>query len=102
MIEDREFQLKLRNARLLSDMLTIKGMPFEKVVEEVAKYFRLTTDVAQGEVLKYYAWTGLGAIYTLGYRKLLDYGISELNQILKNNPPKTWNDFLKKYKKKTK
>jgi len=95
MIEDREYQLKLRNARLLSDIFVMQGLPFDDVVEKVAKYLDIPLETAKSEVLKYYPWTGLGAIYTLGYRKLLKYGVKELKDVIKNKPPKNWKDFLK-------
>jgi hypothetical protein len=100
LIEDREYNLKLRNVRLLSDMLTIQGYGFEEVVKRITICLKVSEEVARGEALKYYPWTGLGAIYTLGYRKLKNYGITELNQILKDNPPKTWGEFLTKFQRK--
>lgn len=94
MVADREYQLKLRNARLLSDILVMQGLSFSEVVENVRRCLKIPLETAKGEVLKYYPWTGLGAIYTLGYRKLKRLGIIELKDVLKGKPPVTWDDFL--------
>jgi len=95
MIADREYQLKLRNVRLLSDILVVQGLSFNEVVENVRRCFKIPFKIAKSEVFKYYPWTGLGAIYTLGYRKLKRLGVIELKDILKGKPPVTWHDFCR-------
>lgn len=75
LVRDRGYEFKLRAARYAADMLMIEGHDFRDTTHEIANIFNIPLDDAVKETRKYIAWTGLGAIYTHGYRKL-----SELNE----------------------
>lgn len=93
MIGDREFQFRLRNVRLFADLLAIEEVPFLDIVAIASKTLGLPEDIVRSEVLKYFPWTGLGAMYILGYRRLEQSGIVQISDILQENPPATWNEF---------
>jgi hypothetical protein len=98
MIIDRSFEFRLRASRLLADLLSIEGTPLPEIVDIVATTVQLPRRIAEAEVLKYFPWTGLGAIYTLGYRRLEKSGINGIKDILHSNPPTTWEQFEDKNK----
>jgi hypothetical protein len=91
--KDRSFEFRLRASRLLADLLAVEGASLAEIIDIVSKTVELPYEVAKAEVVKYFPWTGLGAIYTLGYRYLEQAGISGVNEILKENPPTTWDEF---------
>jgi hypothetical protein len=93
MIEDRSFEFRLRASRLMADLLAIDGATLPEIVEIVSTSVNIPREVAQAEVSKYYPWTGLGAIYTLGYRKLEQAGILGIREVLTEQPPTTWGQF---------
>lgn len=96
MIADRSFEFRLRASRLLADLLAIEGTPLPEIIDIVAKTIDLPKDVTEAEVTKYLPWTGLGAIYTLGYRRLEQAGVHNVKDVLRNNPPTTWGEFTAK------
>jgi hypothetical protein len=93
MIADRSFEFRLRSTRLLADLLAIDGASLPEIVDIVSTTMELPYNVAEAEILKYFPWTGLGAIYTLGYRKLENSGIKSVSDVLHTNPPTTWGHF---------
>jgi len=92
MIKDRSFEFRLRASRLLADMLAVEGAPLAEIVDIVATTIQLPRKVAEAEVLKYLPWTGLGAIYTLGYRRL-EQSITGVKDVLHTSPTTTWHEF---------
>ncbi len=95
-IGERIFQFKYRNCRLLADWLCVQGLPFNDIVETASKILDLPIDLVRSEVSKYYPWTGLGATYTLGYRKFLRLGINDVTDIFLKCPATTWEEFMHK------
>jgi hypothetical protein len=96
MIIDRSFEFRLRASRLLADLLAIEGASLLEIVDVVATTVEIPLKTAESEVLKYLPWTGLGAIYTLGYRKLEQSGITGVQDVLQSSPPTTWGQFNQK------
>ncbi len=89
-VKDRSYEFRLRAVRLLGDTLTVRGGTFDEVVEEVSRVVNLPIDEARLEVAKYYEFTGLGAVYTLGYRKFWNEKVFNPGQaIIKNGKPIT-------------
>jgi hypothetical protein len=96
MIEMRTYECRLRAARLVADVLTIQErLPFEEMVERSMAITGLTREDAEAEARKYYFLPGLGAVYTLGYRKMLENGIDNPIAGFKNNGTtiRTWHQF---------
>lgn len=94
MIADRSFEFRLRASRLLADLLAIEGASLPEIVDVVSRTVQIPRETAEAEVRKYLPWTGLGAIYTLGYRRLEQAGITSVSEVLQNKPPSTWNQFV--------
>ncbi len=96
MIEMRTYECRLRAARLVADVLTIQErLPFEEMVGRSMAITGLTREDAEAEARKYYFLPGLGAVYTLGYRKMLDQGISNPIAGFQDNGTtiRTWHQF---------
>lgn len=93
--QDRSHEFRLRAVRLLGDVLTLQGGKFDEIVDEVANVVSLTREKAHAEVSKYYAFTGLGAVYTLGYRKFWESKIYNPGQAItgKDKPLTSWQMF---------
>jgi hypothetical protein len=75
---DRAYEFKLRAARLHADTLALQGMPFEEIVREVSLTVGISEKDARSETKKYLPWTGLGAVYTIGYNALLEAGVASV------------------------
>ena len=96
LITCRGYEFRLRTVRLLGDLLTLHDqLSFEEVVQRIVQQSQLTPEEVEPEVRKYYALTGLGATYTLGYQKLRKAGISKTNELFTNGKPvaRTWSEF---------
>lgn len=96
MIEMRSYECRLRAARLVADVLTIQDrLPFEEMVQRSMSITGLSREDAESEARKYYFLPGLGAVYTLGYRKMLDHGISNSIAGFRDNGTtiRTWHQF---------
>lgn len=94
--KDRSYEFNLRNARLLADVLAVEGVPFEEIVHIVSDTLKIPFDDTYKQVTKYFPWTGLGAIYTMGHRRLLESGMTSVGELLsQENVPTTWNEFEK-------
>lgn len=94
-IQDRSYEFRLRAVRLLGDALTIKGGTFPEVADQVSRVVHLPHDEARAEIAKYYEFTGLGAVYTLGYRKFWNKNVFNPGQAITQNrkPVTTWSAF---------
>lgn len=95
-VADRSFEFRLRASRLLADLLAIEGAPLPEIIDIVSTTVQIPKHVAEAEVTKYLPWTGLGAIYTLGYRRLEQAGVTSVSDVLHDKPPRTWNEFNSK------
>lgn len=98
MIEMRTYECRLRAARLAADVLTIQEkLPFEEMVQRSMAITGLSREDAEAEARKYYFLPGLGAVYTLGYRKMLDQGVTNpIDGFRKNSTTiRTWHQFSK-------
>lgn len=93
-VQDRQFEFKLRAARLYADMLMIEGVGFDDAVSEISSKLGIPREQAMAETNKYLPWTGLGAVYTHGYRKLLSEGIDNVPAAtyINNTPVRTWDE----------
>lgn len=80
--QDRGYEFKLRAARYAADTLMIRGASFEETVHEVADALQIPLADSEKETRKYIAWTGLGAVYTAGYRKLEQAGVVKVKDAL--------------------
>lgn len=81
-VQDRAYEFKLRAVRYASDVMMIQGAPLDEVSVELSKMFHIPKEHAKKEALKYLPWTGLGATYTHGYRKLMKHGISRIRDAI--------------------
>lgn len=89
----RGYEFRLRTVRLLADVLTMgEQLPFQRVVDACTRQTGVSPEDAEPEVRKYYHFTGLGGMYTLGYRELLDRGVASTHAALMANgmPLRTW------------
>lgn len=96
MIGMRAYECRLRAARLVADVLTIhERLPFDAMLEKSMSITGLPKEDAEAEARKYYFLPGLGAVYTLGYRKLLESGITNPMDAIHTpgGVSRTWNDF---------
>lgn len=96
MIDDRGYEFKLRAARYAADVLMLQGASFNETVNIIAKTFNVPREHADKETRKYLPWTGLGAVYTFGYRKLENEGIDAISEAIANNKNEvinSWSDF---------
>lgn len=92
--KDRSYEFNLRNARLLADVLAVEGVPFEEIVHIVSDTLKIPLDDTYKQVTKYFPWTGLGAIYTMGHRRLLESGVTSVGELLSQEAvPTTWSEF---------
>lgn len=93
-IRDRSYEFNMRNARLLADLLAVEGAPLKDIVHIVSETLGTPFEDTYKEVTKYFPWTGLGAIYTLGYRNLQESGVNSVGTLLsQENVPTTWDEF---------
>lgn len=81
-VADRQYEFKLRAVRLHADALMIQGLSFEDAVPLISQKFNIPLEHARAETAKYLPWTGLGGVYTHGYRKLLEEGHSTVQEAL--------------------
>ena len=79
LIADRGYEFKLRAARYAADVLMLEGASFEDTAQEIADSFKIPLTAAQNETKKYLPWTGLGAVYSFGYRKLDELNIHNVH-----------------------
>lgn len=92
--KDRSYEFNLRNARLLADLLAVEGAPLEEIIHTVSETLGTPLEDTYKEVTKYFPWTGLGAIYTLGYTGLQEAGVKSVGTLLsQQNVPTTWGEF---------
>jgi hypothetical protein len=80
--DDRGYEFKLRAARYAADVLMINGQSFVETTHEVAALLDIPMNDAEKETRKYLAWTGLGAVYSFGYRKLRELGTERVMDVL--------------------
>lgn len=67
----RGHEFHLRAVRLLGDLHTFhSGTSFDGTVNRTATYTGISRQEIESEVRKYYHFPGLGATYTMGFRKL--------------------------------
>jgi hypothetical protein len=72
-LQIRAYEFRLRTARLLADVFTIRDrLPFNEVVCRTSSILGVSKQDATAEVQKYYHFAGLGGMYTLGYQKLIN------------------------------
>lgn len=84
-VQDRGYEFKLRAARYMADLAMVQGARFDEAVAEIVSVIGVPHEHAEKEAMKYLPWTGLGAAYTFGYRKLVDKGISSVQQVLRTS-----------------
>lgn len=82
---DRGYEFKLRAARYAADVMMIHGCDFRDTTHEIADLFSIPLVDAEKETRKYLAWTGLGAVYTHGYRKLVESTDGNVQSALVDN-----------------
>lgn len=95
-LDDRGYEFKLRVARYAADLAMISGAGFEETIHEVADSVQISLSDAEKETRKYLAWTGLGAIYTYGYRRLETSHIEQVQQAITDDHGKaitSWQQF---------
>lgn len=100
MIDMRTYECRLRAARLVADVLTIdEQLPFKEMLEKSIALTGLSRRDMEDEARKYYFLPGLGAVYTLGYQKLLKAGIQNPMDAIhqKGSITRTWNQFHEKH-----
>lgn len=85
MIQDRVFEFKLRATRLYADLLMVEGSSFEDATHEISEKLGIPLSQAEAETIKYLPWTGLGAVYTHGYRKLLESGMNTVPSAVRSS-----------------
>lgn len=83
--QDRAYESKLRAVRLEADRLMVQGRSFDQTIQSISQKFGIPIDHATSEVAKYLPWTGLGAVYTFGYRKLISLGKATVSEAMFNN-----------------
>lgn len=99
--QDRSYEFRLRFARLLSDVNTLKGESFSENADSIQKQLGIPQKDAIAEAQKYYAWTGLGAAYTLGYNRLLSNETRNARKAMTTSDGKllfSWSDFFESKK----
>lgn len=98
MIANRGYECRLRAARLVADVLTIReNLPFTETVEKGVGLTGLSRTDMEAETRKYYFLTGLGAVYSLGYKQLIGAGILNSKNAYEPNGNgmaiRTWFEF---------
>lgn len=96
MVNCRGYGFRLRLVRLLGDTLTFFGQhTFDTAVNESIKLTNIPREDVEAEIKKYYHFPGLGAVYTLGYRKLLQSGVIKTKDAFskKDQTITTWHQF---------
>jgi hypothetical protein len=79
----------------------LKGKSFSENADIIQKQLGIPQNDAIAEAQKYYAWTGLGAAYTLGYNRLLSNKIDNAREAMTTSNGKllfSWNDFFESQK----
>lgn len=99
MIDMRTYECRLRAARLVADVLTIQErMPFEEMIRRSMVITGLPREDVEAEARKYYFLPGLGAIYTLGYKRMLENGIQNpIAGFQGKETLRTWKQFQAQY-----
>lgn len=95
-IQDRSFEFKLRVARFYADLLMIQGYDFQETVSKISEKLGISIEQAASETRKYLPWTGLGAVYTYGYRELLTSGVNGIKEAIyapNNSVIESWQQF---------
>lgn len=82
MVKDRGYEFKLRAARYAADVLMLQGASFTETTEEISKTFNIPISDAEKETKKYLPWTGLGAVYSFGYKKLESLGLDNVHDAI--------------------
>jgi hypothetical protein len=79
LIAKRRHEFMLRAVRLLADTYGVAGAPYAETVAVICDATRVARPAVEAEVSRYYTTLGLGAIYTVGCRRLeeLDEPFSE-------------------------
>lgn len=80
--KDRAYEFKLRAVRYAADILMMDGVDLNETVYGISDVFKVPRAEVEKEVRKYLPWTGLGATYTHGYRKLLDNGVRSVSDAI--------------------
>jgi hypothetical protein len=96
LLDCRGYEFRLRLIRLLGDTLTFSGRAdVDHVVEQASRITGVNREDSEAEVKKYYHFPGLGAVYTLGYKKLLEDGLRNTQNTFTNNGQivSTWHQF---------
>lgn len=70
MTAKRRHEFMLRAVRLLADTYGVAGAPYAETVAVICDATHVARPAVEAEVNRYYATLGLGAIYTVGCRKL--------------------------------
>lgn len=73
--KDRAYEFKLRAVRYAADAMMVQGTSLGEAAYDLSNMFQIPKEHAKEEALKYLPWTGLGASYTHGYRKLIKHGV---------------------------
>ncbi len=81
-LKDRGYEFKLRVARYAADALMIECVDFEEAVQFISSKLNIPIADVSKETRKYLPWTGLGAVYSFGYRKLLANGINRVRDAI--------------------
>lgn len=92
----RGHEFHLRSVRLMGDVITLfSENSFDDTVDEVTLFTGLSRDEVQAEVRKYYHFPGLGATYTVGFKKLKEHGIISIHDAFfqNNQVVTTWHQF---------
>lgn len=95
-VQDRGYEFKLRAARYAADVLMINGASFQDTTHEIADVLDIPLSDAEKETKKYLAWTGLGAVYSFGYRKLRDMGTENVADIFTDNQGRAVSSWTQK------
>lgn len=67
LVRDRGHEFLLRLIRLMGDYFSIMGMEHSDIIAEIHRMTNVHTNLIENEVNRYYAYCGLGSVYTVGY-----------------------------------
>jgi hypothetical protein len=84
-VRDRGYEFKLRAARYAADVMMINGQGFSDTIHSISETFDIPLVAATKEAKKYLPWTGLGSIYSCGYKKLQSLGIRNTKEAITNS-----------------
>ncbi|MBU1685267.1 hypothetical protein KJ662_03365 [Patescibacteria group bacterium] len=96
LLDCRGYEFRLRLIRLLGDTLTFSGeTSMDRIIEQASAITGVNKEDSEAEIRKYYHFPGLGAAYTLGYKKFLNKGLRNTqNTFIKNGQVvSTWHQF---------